>query len=101
MKFLKCKFSLALFITKLTEIPEYREVQVSISMNKLARIHPKTDLVLRTIGIRLRHALFNPQVVYPKISDEEYYKILEEIRPNVWETYCNNPNEGRTKDKID
>ena len=53
------------------------------------------------MGIRLRHALFNPQVVYPIISDEEYYKILEEIRPNVWEAYCNNPNEGKTTDKID
>jgi len=101
LKLFKCKFRLALFITKLTEIPEYREVQVSISMNKFARIHPKTDLVLRTMGIKLRHALFNPQVVYPKISDEEYYKILEEIRPNVWEAYCNNPNEGKTTYKID
>lgn len=101
LKFLKCKFSLALFITRLTEIPEYRQVKVSISMNKFARIHPKTDLVLRTLGIRLRHALFNPQIVDPKISDEEYNKILKEIRPNVWEAYCNTPNESRTTDTID
>ena len=101
LKFFNCKISLELFISKLTEIPEYREVQATIRMNKLARIHPKTDLVLRTLGIRLRHALFNPQIVDPKISDEEYNKILEEIRPNVWEAYCRNPNEGRIADNID
>ena len=91
LKYLKCKFRLGIFVTTLTEIPEYRKVNVNIKLNTLARIHPKSDLVLRTLGIRLRHVLFNPQIVYPKISDEEYHKILKEIRPNVWEVYCNKP----------
>ena len=91
LKYLKCKFRLGLFVTTLTEIPEYRKVNVNISINTIARIHPKSDLVLRTLGIRLRHALFNPQIVDPKMSDDEYNKILKEIRPNVWEVYCNKP----------
>ena len=91
LKYLKCKFRLGLFVTTLTEIPEYRTVNVNIKMNTFARIHPKSDLVLRTLGMRLRHALFNPQIVDPKISDDEYRKILKEIRPNVWDFYCNKP----------
>lgn len=91
LKFLKCKFRLGLFVTTLTEIPEYRKVIVNIEMNTLAKIHPKSDLVLRTLGIRLRHALFNPQIVHPEISDEEFHKILKEIRPSVWQAYVNKP----------
>jgi len=90
LRFLKCKFMLRLIIGSLTEIPEYRKVIVQIEMNALAKLHPKSDLVLRTLGIRLRHAIFNPQIVYPEISDEEYHKILKEIRPSVWRAYVKN-----------
>jgi len=85
---LECKITLRIFVTlSPKDIKEYRKVVVSTELNKLARLHPKSDMVLRTIGIRLRHAIFNPQVVYPDISDEEYEKILKEIRPSVWEAY--------------
>lgn len=87
LRFLKCKFKLQIFVTKAPEIPEYRKVMISIEMNALAKLHPKSDLVLRTLGIRLRHAIFNPQIVYPQISDEEYHKILKKIRPSVWRAY--------------
>jgi hypothetical protein len=87
LRILKCKFKLGIFVTTLTEVPEYRKVMVSIQMNKPARIHPKSDLVLRTLGIRLHHAITNPQIVYPKIPDEEYHKILKEIRPWVWKAH--------------
>jgi hypothetical protein len=87
LRFLKCKFMLRLGVGKLTEIPEYRKVTIRIEMNYLAKLHPKSDLVLRTLGIRLHHAIFNPQIVYPQISDEEYHKILKEIRPSVWRAY--------------
>lgn len=91
LRFLKCKFMLRLIVGKLTEIPEYRKVTIEIEMNYLAKLHPKSDLVLRTLGVRLRHAIFNPQVVYPEIADEEYHKILKEIRPSVWRAYVENP----------
>jgi hypothetical protein len=86
---LKCKFNLGIFVTTLTAVPEYRKVIVTIQMNALARLHPKSDLVLRTLGIRLHHAITNPQIVYPKIPDEEWHKILKEIRPSVWQAYVN------------
>jgi hypothetical protein len=87
LHFLKCKFLLRLFVGTLTEIPEHRTVNIRIEMNWLAKLHPKSDLVLRTLGIRLHHAIFNPQIVCPQISDEEYHKILKEIRPSVWRAY--------------
>jgi len=94
-RFLKCKFMLRLIVGKtagkLAEIPEYRKIIIEIEMNFLAKLHPKSDLVLRTLGVRLRHAIFNPQVVYPEISDEEYHKILKDIRPSVWRAYVENP----------
>jgi hypothetical protein len=64
---------------------------VAIQMNTFARIHPKSDSVLRTLGIRLEHAITNPQIVYPEIPNEEYHKILKEIRPSVWNAYVNKP----------
>jgi Ca2+/Na+ antiporter len=88
LKLLRCKFLIRLFVTTLTEVPEYRKIIVEIEMNTFAKFHPKSDLILRTLGIRLRHAIFNPQIVDPKISDEEYHEILKEIRPNVWKAYC-------------
>jgi len=54
-------------------------------MNRLARLHPKSDQILRTVGIRLRHAIFNPQLVNPEIADEVYKKILKDIRPYILE----------------
>jgi hypothetical protein len=90
LRILKCRFKLSIFVTTLTEVPEYRKVIVTIQTNALARLHPKSDLVLRTLGIRLHHAITNPQIVYPEISDEEYHKILKEIRPSVWQAYVNN-----------
>jgi hypothetical protein len=92
LKYIKCKFRLKLFISTLTEIPEDRTVNVNIRMNIFARLHPKSDIILHTLGIRLRHVLFNPQIVDPKISDKDYYKILKEIKPSVWEVYGNKPN---------
>jgi hypothetical protein len=89
LRFLKCKFKLSIFVTALTKVPEYRKVIVTIQMNALARLHPKSDLVLRTLGIRLYHAITNPQIVYPDIPDEEWHKILKEIRPSVWQAYVN------------
>jgi len=91
LRILKCRFKLSIFVTTLTEIPEYRKVIVAIQINALARIHPKSDSVLRTLGIRLEHAITNPQIVYPEIPNEEYHKILKEIRPSVWKAYVNNP----------
>jgi len=91
LRFLKCKIMLRLIVGKPIEIPEYRKVIIEIEMNFLAKLHPKSDLVLRTLGVRLRHAIFNPQVVYPEISDEEYHKILKEIRPSVWRAYVEKP----------
>jgi hypothetical protein len=94
LRFLKCKIMLRLVVGKLpgklAEIPEYRKVTVRIEMNYLAKLHPKSDLVLRTLGVRLRHAIFNPQVVYPEIADEEYNRILREIRPSVWRAFAEN-----------
>lgn len=90
LRVLNCKFKLKVFVTSLTEIPEYRKVMITIQMNGLAKLHPKSDLVLRTLGIRLHHAITNPQIVYPSISDEEYHKILKEIRPSVWQAYVGN-----------
>jgi hypothetical protein len=78
---------MGIFVTTLTKVPEYRKVIVGIRMNTLAKLHPRCDLVLRTIGIRLHHAITNPQIVYPDIPDEEFHKILKEIRPNVWKAY--------------
>ena len=89
LRILKCKFKLGIFITTLTEVPEYRKVIVTIQMNVLARLHPKSNFVLRTLGIRLHHAITNPQIVYPKIPDEEWHRILKEIRPSVWQAYVN------------
>lgn len=91
MRILKCKFKLNLFVTTLTEVPEYRKVIVAIQMNTFAKIHPKSNLVLRTLGVRLDHAITNPQIVYPNIPTDEYHKILKEIRPSVWQAYVNNP----------
>lgn len=91
LRFMKCKLNLRVFVTKLTEIPEYRKIIVEIQMNVLARLHPKSDLALQTLGIRLHHAITNPQIVYPEISDDEYHKILKEIRPSVWQAYVKNP----------
>ena len=94
LRFLKCRFMLRLVVGKLAgkhaEISEYRKVTTQIEMNFLAKLHPKSDLVLRTLGVRLRHAIFNPQVVDPEISDEEYHKILKDIRPSVWRAYVEN-----------
>jgi hypothetical protein len=91
LRIFKCKFKLSIFVTTITEIPEYRKVMVAIQMNAFARIHPKSDSVLRTLGIRLEHAITNPQIVYPEIPNEEYHKILKEIRPSVWNAYVNKP----------
>jgi hypothetical protein len=93
LRILKCKFKLGIFVTTLTEVPEYRKVIVTIQMNTFARLHPKSDLVLRTLGIRLHHAITNPQIVYPKMPDEEWHKILKEIRPSVWRAYVNDSQE--------
>jgi hypothetical protein len=87
LRILRCKIIMSIFVTTLTKIPEYRRVIVGIRMNTLAKLHPKCDLVLRTLGIRLHHAITNPQIVYPDIPDEEFHKILKEIRPNVWKAY--------------
>lgn len=87
LRVLKCRFHLKIFVTVLTGIPEYRKVIVTIQMNALARLHPKSDLMLRTLGIRLHHAITNPQVVWPEISNEEYSKILKELRPSVYQAY--------------
>jgi hypothetical protein len=78
LRVLKCKVKLDVFVTTLTEVPEYRKVIVGIQMNSLAKLHPRSDLVLRTLGIRLHHAITNPQIVYPEMPDEEYHKILKE-----------------------
>lgn len=83
----RCRFNMILFVTVLTEVPEYRKVKVTIRMNIFSRLHPKSDLVLRTLGRRLHHAITNPQLVDPEISKEEYHRILKEIRPSVWEAY--------------
>lgn len=93
LRILKCKFKLSIFVTTLTEIPEYRKVIITIQMNALARLHPKSSIVLRTLGIRLHHAITNPQIVYPEIPKEEYHRILKEIRPSVWQAYVNGPQE--------
>jgi hypothetical protein len=93
LRVFKCKLKLSIFVTVLTEVPEYRKVMIAIQMNVLAKLHPKSALVLRTLGIRLNHAITNPQIVYPQISDEEYHKILKEIRPSVWQAYVKNPKE--------
>jgi hypothetical protein len=91
LQILKCTIRLYIFVTALTKIPEYRKVMVAIKLNSAARLHPKSDLVLRTLGIRMQHAITNPQIVHPDITDEEYHKILKEIRPSVWQAFVNNP----------
>jgi hypothetical protein len=78
-----------MFVTVPTKVPEYRKVIVTIQMNTLARLHPKSDLVLLTLGIRLHHAITNPQIIDPKIPEKEWHKILKEIRPSVWQAYVN------------
>jgi hypothetical protein len=64
-------------------------VKTLITLNNWARIHPKTDLVLKTLGKRLHLAIFYPANIYPDIPDQKYHKILKEVRPNVWQYYCN------------
>lgn len=93
LRILKCKLKTSIFVTTLTEIPEYREVIITIQMNLPARLHPKSGSVLRTVGIRLHHAITNPQIVDPNIPNEEYHRILREIRPSVWRAYVENPKE--------
>jgi len=85
----RCKLHLKIFVTVLTEVPEYQKVIVTIRMNIFSRLHPKSDLVLQTLGRRLHHAITNPQLVDPEISKEEYRRILKEIRPSVWQAYVN------------
>lgn len=87
LKIFKCKFIIGIFVTVLTEIPEYRKVIVKIQMNAFSKLHPKSDFVLRTLGIRLHHAITNPQLVDINISKKEYHKILKEIRPSVYKAY--------------
>lgn len=89
LRIFRCKFKLRIYVTKLTKVSEYRKVIVTIQINTLARLHPKSDLVLRTLGIRLHHAITNPQIVYPQIPKDEWHKILKEIRPSVWQAYVN------------
>ena len=79
----KCKITLKIFVTSLRV--QLRKVIISIEMNRLARLHPKSDQILRTVGIRVRHAIFNPQLVNPEIADEVYKKILKDIRPYILE----------------
>jgi len=86
---LRCKFNIDLFVTVPTEVPEYRKVIVTVRMNALSRLHPKSDLVLQTLGRRLHHAITNPQLVDPDIPKKEYRQILKEIRPSVWKAYVN------------
>ncbi len=86
---LKCRFKIILFITALTEVPEYRKVTVSIQMNICAKVHPKSDHVLRTLGDRLYHAVTNPQIFDSEMPDEQWHKILKEVKPQVWEAYVN------------
>lgn len=97
LRIFRCRFRLRIFVTTLTKIPEYRRVMVTIQMNSLARLHPKSDHVLRTMGIRLHHAITNPQIVYPDIPDEEYNKILKEIKPSVWQAYAGDQKENTQK----
>ena len=80
---LKCKIALQIFVTSLRS--KLRKVIINIEINRLARLHPKSDQVLRTVGIRVRHAILNPQLVNPEISDEEYEQILKDIRPYILE----------------
>lgn len=87
LKIFKCKFEVKIFITSLTKIPEYRKVLITIRVNSLAKIHPKTNLVLKTLGVRLHHAINNPQIVYPNIPEKEWHSILKEIRPSVYKAY--------------
>lgn len=93
LRILKCRFKLSIFVTTLTKVLGNQKVIVGIQINSLARLHPRSDLVLRTMGIRLHHAITNPQIVYPKIPEKEYHRILKEIRPAVWQAYVNDPQE--------
>ena len=56
-------------------------------MNSLGRLHPKSDLILRTLGIRSHHAITKLQVVCPEISNEKYGKILKELKTSVYQAY--------------
>lgn len=40
-----------------------RKVIIGIEMNRLVRLHPESDQVLRRLGIRVRHAIFYPQLI--------------------------------------
>jgi hypothetical protein len=97
LRILKCKFKITIFVTMLTELPEYRKIMVSIQMNTLAKIHPKSDLVLRTLGIRLEHAINNPQIVYPELPEKDWQRILKELRPSVWKAYAKDKGEQPQK----
>ncbi len=77
----KCKIALRIFVTSLRS--KLTKVIINVEINRLARLHPKSDQVLRTAGIRVRHAILNPQLVNPEISDEEYEQILKDIRPYI------------------
>jgi hypothetical protein len=89
LRVLRCKFKITIFVTTLSKVPEYRKVVVTIQVNTLGRIHPKSNLLLRTLGIRLNHAITNPQIVYPNMPEQEWHAILKEIRPSVWEAFVN------------
>lgn len=78
-KYFKCKISLHIFVTSLNV--KLREVIIGIDMNRLARLHPKSDQILRTLGKRVLHAILNPQLINPQMSDEELLKILKDLRP--------------------
>jgi hypothetical protein len=81
LRVFKCKFKVTLFVTTFSKEPDFRKVIVAIQVNSFARIHPKSNLVIRTLGVRLHHAITNPQIVYPQIPEQEWQIILKDIRP--------------------
>jgi hypothetical protein len=82
-RYFKCRITLRIFVTSLRT--KLRKVIIDIELNRLARLHPKSDQILHTIGKRLFLAIQNPQIVNPNISDEEFKKILKELRPYMLE----------------
>lgn len=87
LRFFKSEILLKIFVTSLGV--KLHRVIIDIELNRFARLHPKTDEILITLGKRLNLAIFNPQLIYPEISEKEYKEIMKDIRPYL---YSNNSN---------
>ena len=76
LRFFKCKINLNINVI---ESKRFNSVNVEIELNRCARLHPKTDRILKTIGARISSLVNNPQIINPKITNDEFKRIMDEL----------------------